>query len=181
MFLRSASPPLFSSLLSNMASANDIPHVEFALYQQREEMSYRLSMAGHRVRAARRLANTLMPNEPISNRQFMEIYSATPISTHPYSHPRLQRQNAMPPPQRPNIIIQRPTPTPDVHYVHTDLKIVEMPHDIECAICLDEERTDEFVYHPCKCHAFHHTCLLSAMEVKKDCPMCRRIYNYWFV
>src|SRR5271156_3497558 len=189
MFFRSTSPPLLYSLLSNMASESDnsvadIPHVEFALYQQREAMSLRLSQAGHRVRAARRLANTLMPNEPMTNNQFMEIYLATPLSTHPNSCPRLQRQNAMPSPparrQRTTMVLPPPT-TPIVHYVHTDLKIVKMPHDFKCAICLNEESTDDFAHHPCKCHAFHHTCLLSAMEVKRDCPMCRRIYNYWFV
>src|SRR5271156_2045106 len=133
MFFRSTSPPLLYSLLSNMASESDnsvadIPHVEFALYQQREAMSLRLSQAGHHVRAARRLANTLMPNEPMSNSQFMDIYLTTPLSTHPNSRPRLQRQNAMPPPAAPRqqTTMILPPSTPLVHYVQTDLKIVKM-------------------------------------------------------
>src|SRR5271156_3238348 len=137
MFFRSTSPPLLYSLLSNMASESDnsvadIPHVEFALYQQREAMSLRLSQAGHRVGAARRLANTLMPNEPMSNSQFLDIYMATPLSTHPNSRPRLQRQNAIPSPpackQRTAMVLPPPT-SPIVHYVHTDLKIMKTPHD----------------------------------------------------
>ena len=83
-----------------------------------------------------------MPNEPMSNSQFMDIYLTTPLSTHPNSRPRLQRQNAMPSPparrQRTTMVLPPPT-SPIVHYVHTDLKIVKMPHDFECAICLNEE------------------------------------------
>src|SRR5271156_2763299 len=122
MFLRSTSPPLLSSLLSNMSSESDnsvadIPHVEFALYQQREAMSIRLSQAGHRVRAARRLAIKLMPNEPMPQSLFMDIYIATPLSTHPNSRPRFQSQNAIPPPAAPRqrtTMVLRPPPTPDV-------------------------------------------------------------------
>ncbi|ETL90206.1 hypothetical protein L917_11047, partial [Phytophthora nicotianae] len=42
----------------------------------------------------------------------------------------------------------------------------------ECHICLEELRSD-LVAAPCG-HVFHHACIIQALQVNKQCPICRR-------
>ncbi|CAI5704956.1 unnamed protein product [Peronospora effusa] len=47
-----------------------------------------------------------------------------------------------------------------------------MASNQECHICLEELRRD-LVASPCG-HVFHHVCILQALQVKSQCPICRR-------
>lgn len=45
----------------------------------------------------------------------------------------------------------------------------------ECHICLEELQAD-LVAVPCG-HVFHHTCVMQALQVNRQCPICRRSTN----
>ena len=161
MFHYEPASPLLSALLSQMENNNNIPVVEFDFMVNSRE-------GGQRVRAVRRLSNTLIPNEILPANVFLNPHNARVLA----NRPRLHRQNAMPAPPRP---VAKLTPPPD--YTHT-LRIVKPPLDFECSICLEDASAGEIAIHPCNCHTFHKACLESELKVKKNCPMGRRLFNY---
>src|SRR5271156_5169578 len=47
-----------------------------------------------------------------------------------------------------------------------------IPEDWQCAVCWGEEK-ERVVWHPNKCHSFHHPCINTLLRKKVSCPVCR--------